>query len=101
MEPDDHLGGGSARYSVDERWLVPHFEKMLYDNALLATTYLEAYQVTDDFGYAQLAAATGSITSLRDLHGAAAASSTEDADSEGEEGKLRLESRGNPRPVGS
>ena len=42
----DHLGGGFARYSTDERWLVPHFEKMLYDNALLATVYLEAYQVT-------------------------------------------------------
>ena len=41
----DQLGGGFHRYSVDERWLVPHFEKMLYDNALLARTYLEAYQV--------------------------------------------------------
>ena len=40
----DHIGGGFARYSTDERWLVPHFEKMLYDNALLARTYLEAYQ---------------------------------------------------------
>ena len=39
----DHIGGGFARYSTDERWLVPHFEKMLYDNALLARTYLEAY----------------------------------------------------------
>ena len=42
----DHLGGGFARYSVDERWLIPHFEKMLYDNALLIVAYLEAYQVT-------------------------------------------------------
>ena len=41
----DHLGGGFARYSTDERWLVPHFEKMLYDNALLASVYLEAFQV--------------------------------------------------------
>ena len=41
----DHLGGGFARYSTDDRWLVPHFEKMLYDNALLAAVYLEAYQV--------------------------------------------------------
>ena len=40
----DHLGGGFARYSTDDRWLVPHFEKMLYDNALLASAYLEAYQ---------------------------------------------------------
>ena len=42
----DHLGGGFARYSTDARWLVPHFEKMLYDNALLASAYLEAYQAT-------------------------------------------------------
>ena len=42
----DHLGGGFARYSVDERWLVPHFEKMLYDNALLADAYLDAYLAT-------------------------------------------------------
>ncbi len=42
----DQIGGGFARYSTDERWLVPHFEKMLYDNALLARVYVEAYQVT-------------------------------------------------------
>ena len=42
----DHLAGGFARYSVDEQWLVPHFEKMLYDNALLVVAYLEAFQVT-------------------------------------------------------
>lgn len=42
----DHVGGGFSRYSTDEKWLVPHFEKMLYDNALLAYTYLEAYQIT-------------------------------------------------------
>ena len=42
----DHLGGGFARYSTDDRWLVPHFEKMLYDNALLTSVYLEAYQLT-------------------------------------------------------
>src|SRR5579864_2229506 len=44
----DHLGGGFARYSTDARWLVPHFEKMLYDNALLVPCYLEAFQVTGD-----------------------------------------------------
>src|SRR5581483_10535728 len=44
----DQIGGGFHRYSVDERWLVPHFEKMLYDNALLARLYLEAYQATQD-----------------------------------------------------
>ena len=47
----DHLGGGFHRYSTDERWLVPHFEKMLYDNALLAWTYLEAYQITGNRMY--------------------------------------------------
>ncbi len=49
----DHVGGGFARYSTDERWLVPHFEKMLYDNAQLASVYLEAYQVTRDPEYAR------------------------------------------------
>ena len=44
----DHLGGGFHRYSVDARWLVPHFEKMLYDNALLARAYLEAWQATGE-----------------------------------------------------
>src|SRR5439155_13139736 len=47
----DHLGGGFARYSTDERWLVPHFEKMLYDNALLTVAYLEAYQATRNSFY--------------------------------------------------
>src|SRR5207247_331055 len=44
----DHLGFGFHRYSVDERWLVPHFEKMLYDNALLARLYVEAWQATGE-----------------------------------------------------
>jgi len=51
----DHVGGGFHRYSVDTRWLVPHFEKMLYDNALLAQTYLEAYQVTEEPLYREVA----------------------------------------------
>ena len=51
----DQLGGGFHRYSTDDRWLVPHFEKMLYDNALLARTYLEAYQLTRIERYAQVA----------------------------------------------
>ncbi len=50
----DHLGGGFARYSTDERWLVPHFEKMLYDNALLTTAYLEAFQATGDENYRRI-----------------------------------------------
>ena len=44
----DHLGGGFHRYSTDARWLVPHFEKMLYDNALLSRLYLHYYQMTHD-----------------------------------------------------
>src|SRR5262249_23031045 len=54
----DHLGGGFARYSVDERWLVPHFEKMLYDNALLTSAYLDAYLVTREERFARVARET-------------------------------------------
>ncbi len=60
----DHLGGGFARYSTDERWLAPHFEKMLYDNALLAGVYIEAFQLTGDASFGQVRARR-SITSSR------------------------------------
>ena len=50
----DQLGGGFHRYSVDARWLVPHFEKMLYDNALLTSTYLSAFQITAEASSAGL-----------------------------------------------
>src|SRR6202007_3263071 len=50
----DHLGGGLHRYSTDERWLVPHFEKMLYDNALLALAYLDAHQATGEPFYREV-----------------------------------------------
>ena len=50
----DHLGGGFSRYSVDEKWLVPHFEKMLYDNAILAHSYIEAWQITKRPLYRQI-----------------------------------------------
>ncbi|WP_435010469.1 thioredoxin domain-containing protein [Tundrisphaera lichenicola] len=84
----DHLGGGFARYSTDERWLAPHFEKMLYDNALLSTVYLEAFQVTQDPEFAQVARETMDYILGRMTGEEGAFYSTEDADSEGEEGKF-------------
>ncbi|MFH2126632.1 MAG: thioredoxin domain-containing protein, partial [Pseudomonadota bacterium] len=82
----DHLGLGFHRYSVDERWLAPHFEKMLYDQALLAIAYLEAYQVKGNQLYAQTARDIFTYV-LRDMTAPEGAFySAEDADSEGEEG---------------
>jgi hypothetical protein len=82
----DHLGGGFARYSVDQVWLVPHFEKMLYDQALLARVYLHAWQATGLDRYRQVLDETVGYV-LRDLrHADGGFYSAEDADSEGEEG---------------
>jgi uncharacterized protein YyaL (SSP411 family) len=86
----DHIGLGFSRYSTDREWLVPHFEKMLYDNALLAIAYLEAYQATHKEFYASAARAIFTYI-LRDMTSRDGGFYTaEDADSEGVEGKFYL-----------
>ena len=95
----DHLGGGFARYSVDAQWLVPHFEKMLYDNSQLVNLYLDAFLVSGNQRFADVARDILRYV-LRDMtHSGGGFYSAEDADSEGKEGKFYCWTRAELSPL--
>ncbi|MDW0270686.1 MAG: thioredoxin domain-containing protein [Nitrososphaeraceae archaeon] len=83
----DHVGGGFARYSTDQRWLIPHFEKMLYDNALLSLLYSEIYSITLNRNYLNVLQKILRFVQREMMSHEGAFYSSQDADSEGEEGK--------------
>jgi uncharacterized protein YyaL (SSP411 family) len=89
----DHLGGGFHRYSVDERWLIPHFEKMLYDNALLSKIYFEAFQATKKQNYRRVGEEILNYVIREMTSSGGGFYSAQDADSEGVEGKFYVWTR--------